>query len=179
MPSLASTINFRLNVVPIVVPPLRRRPDDIPLLAEHFLTRYGRENDLPERSFSPEALQELARLPWPGNVRELHNAVERLAIMTPGAVIRPDDLSRTGLLGGPVVMTPHGDAGGVAGAAPSPAEIQAQGGLVKARQAFEAACIVACLAETAGNVSEAARRLGIDRTNLHKKIQAYGLDDQK
>ncbi len=111
---------------------------------------------------------------WPGNVRELHNAVERLAIMAAGAIIGPDDLRATGLLGGegltdlPSDDTPH---------ALSPMAIQGLGGLVKARQAFEAACINNCLKETNGNVSGAARLLGIDRTNLHKKIQAYGLGE--
>ncbi len=170
--SFREDLYFRLNVVPIVVPPLRRRSDDIALLAEHFLSRYGRENDLPRREFSDAALKELTRLPWPGNVRELHNAVERLAIMAAGAVIEPEDLQRTGLLGGPAATRPAGS-GDVSTA---PDAVLAQGGLVKARQSFEAECIRRALDEAQGNVSEAARRLGIDRTNLHKKIQAYGLE---
>jgi len=169
---------FRLNVVPIHVPPLRQRRDDVPLLATHFLTRYGEENGLPQRAFSPEALELVSRLPWPGNVRELHNAVERLAIMSAGPEITPEDLRTTGLLDTTATAGP----GGEAGDAPrplAPAAIQGLGGLVKARQAFEAACILECLARTDGNVSGAARLLGIDRTNLHKKIQAYGLDGDK
>jgi two-component system, NtrC family, nitrogen regulation response regulator NtrX len=184
--SFREDLFFRLNVVPIVVPPLRRRPGDVPLLAEHFLTRYGQENDLPPRVFSAEALKELASLPWPGNVRELHNAVERLAIMSAASTIEPQDLRRTGLLaqpatGGSALFGANPAGGSVRGGASAltAEEIQALGGLVKARQAFEADCIAACLLETDGNVSEAARRLGIDRTNLHKKIQAYGLDQEK
>ncbi|MBU1072126.1 sigma-54 dependent transcriptional regulator, partial [bacterium] len=169
---------FRLNVVPIHMPPLRQRRDDVPLLAVHFLSRYGEENGLPPRTFSPEALKLITRLPWPGNVRELHNAVERLAIMSAGPEITPDDLRTTGLLdaaAAPGIAGPEGDMPGPL----TPASIQGLGGLVKARQAFEAACIRGCLAQTGGNVSGAARLLGIDRTNLHKKIQAYGLDDEK
>ncbi len=172
---------FRLNVVPVTVPPLRERPDDVPVLARWFLERYLRENDLPPREFAPETLRLLRDLPWPGNVRELHNAVERLAIMSRGRRITPDDLRRTGLLEGGVA--PAAESGVAAGAATdpaavlalSPAAVASLGGLVEARRRFEAACIRRCLDETGGNVSAAARLLGIDRTNLHKKIQAYGL----
>jgi two-component system nitrogen regulation response regulator NtrX len=161
---------FRLNVVPIVVPPLRDRRDDIPLLAEHFLERYRLENNLPSRRFTAEALALLGQLPWPGNVRELHNVVERLAIMARREEIGPDDL-RDG-----AVLQPASPAGAAAagGLRPlTPAEIQGLGGLVEARRRFEAACITECLQAAEGNVSQAARMLGIDRTNLHKKIQSY------
>ncbi|MBC8426672.1 sigma-54-dependent Fis family transcriptional regulator [bacterium] len=167
---------FRLNVVPIHVPPLRQRQDDVALLAAHFLSRYSDENDLPPREFTDDTLKQLAGMPWPGNVRELHNAVERLAIMATGLEITPDDLRIVGLNDTPPLRA------GVNADAPqplSPTMIQGLGGLVKARQAFEAACIRQCLTEAGGNVSGAARLLGIDRTNLHKKIQAYGLDDHK
>lgn len=182
---------FRLNVVPIVVPPLRDRPGDVVLLAEHFLTRYCHENALPPRRLDPDAMKLLADMPWPGNVRELHNAVERLAIMAAGADIGIEDLRRAGLL--TATLQPAGSLGAeVATTAPGPASagfraagtlqplcpaaVQELGGLVEARRRFEALTIAACLAESGGNVSQAARLLGIDRTNLHKKIQAYGLD---
>ncbi len=167
---------FRLNVVPIVVPPLRERPEDVPVLATWFLERYLRENDLPPREFAPETLAVLAGLPWPGNVRELHNAVERLAIMTTGRRIEPDDLRRTGLL--EPVSVPAADGTGPDAPAIDPAAVRSLGGLAEARRRFEAACIRRALDQTAGNVSAAARLLGIDRTNLHKKIQAYGLGER-
>jgi two-component system, NtrC family, nitrogen regulation response regulator NtrX len=169
---------FRLNVVPIHVPPLRQRRDDVPLLAAHFLSRYGAENDLPPREFTDDALKCLAALPWPGNVRELHNAVERLAIMAAGPEIGPGDLQAAGLNDTQSLRT-TADAQADAPLPLSPSAIQGLGGLVKARQAFEAVCIRQCLSEAGGNVSGAARLLGIDRTNLHKKIQAYGLGDNK
>ena len=165
---------FRLNVVPVHVPPLRERRDDIPLLAEHFLANYLDENSLPQRRFAPEALQLLRSLPWPGNIRELGNAVERLAILARGERIGPDEVTRCGVGGD---LTSVGAAPTAAGdpARCSPAAVMAAGGLVAARQDFESRCITAALAEAEGNVSQAARLLGIDRTNLHKKIQAYGL----
>jgi two-component system nitrogen regulation response regulator NtrX len=170
---------FRLAVVPIAVPPLRARPEDVPLLAEHFLERYRLENNLPPRRFSADALQALQALAWPGNVRELHNVVERLAIMARGERIGLGELRSAGILAPPAAASgaaPGGAAGGAGGPQPLPCgEILALGGLVEARRRFEAACIEACLAAAGGNVSQAARLLGIDRTNLHKKIQSYGI----
>ena len=163
---------FRLNVVPIHVPALRERRGDIALLAEHFLTVFLEENGLPERRFAPEALQLLQALPWPGNIRELGNAVERLAILCRGAAIGPEDLARCGV---GEDLPAVGPAPATIGPAQDPAAVQAAGGLVAARQEFEKGCIAAALAEAGGNVSQAARLLGIDRTNLHKKIQSYGL----
>ncbi len=167
---------FRLNVVPVHVPPLRERREDIPLLAEHFLGAYLDENGLPQRQFAPEALQLLGSLPWPGNIRELGNAVERLAILSAGSVIGPEDLARCGV-GGDITLETNG-------ALPEtglfePSAVMAAGGLVAARQNFEKRCITSALAEAGGNVSQAARLLGIDRTNLHKKIQSYGLAQDK
>ena len=167
---------FRLNVVPVHVPPLRERREDIPLLAEHFLGAYLDENGLPQRQFAPEALQLLGSLPWPGNIRELGNAVERLAILSAGSVIGPEDLARCGV-GGDITLETNG-------ALPEtglfePSAVMAAGGLVAARQNFEKQCITSALAEAGGNVSQAARLLGIDRTNLHKKIQSYGLAQDK
>jgi two-component system nitrogen regulation response regulator NtrX len=165
---------FRLNVVPIHVPPLRERADDIPLLAEHFLAVYLDENGLPQRSFSADALAVLRNLPWQGNIRELGNAVERLAILAAGEEIGRDDLALCGI----------GGDGGAPGSVASGkgswdlAAVKAAGGLVPARQQFEKEQIEAALDETGGNVSAAARVLNIDRTNLHKKIQALGLGEK-
>ncbi|HPF70075.1 MAG TPA: sigma-54 dependent transcriptional regulator [Candidatus Krumholzibacteria bacterium] len=168
---------FRLNVVPVQVPPLRDRRDDIPLLAEHFLSVYLDENGLPPRRFAPEALQLLRTLPWPGNIRELGNAVERLAILARGTLIGPDDLARLGIGGDlrPGTSVVGASDGAAAAESWSPTAVMASGGLVAARQEFEKRCVAAALDEAAGNVSQAARLLGIDRTNLHKKIAAYGL----
>ena len=163
---------FRLNVVPIHVPPLRERAADIPLLAEHFLAVYLDENGLPQRGFASTALDVLRGLPWQGNIRELGNAVERLAIMAAGEEIDPEDLALCGIGGAAPTPGP-----GRGGSGWDLAAVQAAGGLVAARQQFEKEQIGAALAETEGNVSAAARLLNIDRTNLHKKIQALGLGE--
>ncbi len=178
--SFREDLYFRLNVVPVHVPPLRERRLDIPLLAEHFLATYLDENGLPQRNFAPEAVKLLESLPWPGNIRELSNAVERLAILSTGASIGPQDLARCGV-GGDMPSAGQGNADDALPDAGlfEPAAVMAAGGLVAARQDFEKRCIRAALAEAGGNVSQAARLLGIDRTNLHKKIQSYGLGPDK
>jgi two-component system, NtrC family, nitrogen regulation response regulator NtrX len=168
---------FRLNVVPIHVPALRQRQNDITLLAEYFLANYLDENDLPQRSFDQEALQVLQAMPWPGNIRELGNVVERLAILSSGKSVSVADLQACG------IATDSASAGNIASSGTSPAmdleTVQAAGGLVAARQQFEKSLIAEALAQTEGNVSGAARLLGIDRTNLHKKILAYDLSPDR
>ncbi|MHA1154291.1 MAG: sigma-54-dependent transcriptional regulator [Alphaproteobacteria bacterium] len=166
---------FRLNVVPVHVPPLRERRGDIPLLAEHFLAVYLDENGLPQRAFEPAAVQTLGQMRWPGNIRELSNAVERLAILSAGVSITTEDLARCGIGGDAAAGTSMGGATNELGVPCDLDAVQAAGGLVAARQQFEKGLIQAALAATEGNVSGAARLLGIDRTNLHKKIQAYDL----
>ena len=168
---------FRLNVIPLRVPPLRERRGDIPLLCRHFLDLYARENGLAGKEADEGALEILGKLPWKGNVRELKNVIERLAILSEGLRLGAEDLSA--LLPGP--------SGGAAGESaptagwsfPGPEAIRDAGGLAAARRRFEAACIRACLSRTGGNVSRAARWLGIERTNLHKKMQSLGLTDIK
>ncbi len=167
---------FRLNVVPLLVPTLRDRPTDIPLLAEHFLSVYQDENGLTQRSFTEDALMVLQSLAWPGNIRELANAVERLAILSTGESIGPDDLTLFGV-GGDLVAGDSTNQEGTAGTI-LPCDLSsvlAAGGLVAARQQYEKSLIAEALTQSGGNVSKAARLLGIDRTNLHKKIQTYDL----
>ncbi|MBK8164498.1 MAG: sigma-54-dependent Fis family transcriptional regulator [bacterium] len=167
---------FRLNVVPVHVPPLRDRPGDITLLAEHFLAAYLDENGLPQRRLDDGALLALQRLPWTGNIRELGNAVERLAILSAGATITADDLATCGVGEGiPAARPAGGPARGGALPGWDLAAVRRAGGLAAARQQFEKDLVEAALREADGNVSGAARLLGLDRTNLHKKIQAYGL----
>ncbi|MFN8178045.1 MAG: sigma-54 dependent transcriptional regulator [bacterium] len=180
---------FRLNVLPIRVPALREHRDDVALLARHFLERFRLENNRPPMRFAKAAEDALAALPWRGNVRELENAVERLAIMTAGAEIDREDLARAGVTGAAAMsgrpeMPAAAGSSAPSSAAPASshaggtelADVQAAGGLVEARRLFEVACIRRALEETGGNVTQAARLLAIDRTNLHKKIQAYGME---
>jgi two-component system nitrogen regulation response regulator NtrX len=178
---------FRLNVIPLAIPPLRERPEDVPRLAEHFLRLYASENELPCKELSPGALTALRALSWRGNVRELRNVIERLAILSDGPVIRESDVRALALLPAatPVAAATRaptpGRGNAEAGRAeeawsiPSLDQLRAAGGLVQARREFERRCIAMCLDRTGGNVSQAAGWLMIERSNLHKKMQAYGL----
>jgi two-component system nitrogen regulation response regulator NtrX len=165
---------FRLNVIPIHVPPLRSRADDIPRLAEHFLHLYAEENVLPVKELSPAARGLLRDLDWPGNIRELKNVIERLAILSEGATISPEEVSRIGFPKGDGAPGPEGRGSGTF--SPGIDEVRRAGGLVRFRRDIEKRCIEEALDRTGGNVSEAARLLAIERSNLHKKMQAYGLE---
>jgi len=150
---------FRLNVIPIAVPPLRERQGDILRLTEHFAADFAREYGRRPKTFSPEAQAVLEAYHWPGNVRELRNTVERLMIMAPAEVVRPQDLAFLELAGTAAVRV-----------AP-----QAVGPLFEARDAWERAYIVAALAALDGNISRTADTLGLERSNLYKKMRALGI----
>jgi two-component system, NtrC family, response regulator HydG len=148
---------YRLNVVSLQLPPLRRRREDIPLLAQHFLGRFADQNARSIDGFSPHAMDRLIRYDWPGNVRELMNAVERAVVLARESYLSPEDL-------------PVGE-----GVEPSPAvpAVPPPGGDLSLDE-VEKATILRTLSATAGNKSEAARRLGITRKTLHKKLKKYG-----
>jgi two-component system nitrogen regulation response regulator NtrX len=152
---------FRLNVIPIFVPPLRERQEDIPLLAEHFMAELASEYGRRVKTFEAQATAVLQRYPWPGNVRELRNVIERLMIMVPGDAISADDL---GFL--------EQNAAGDAVAAPAPAERMT---LHEARDRFERDLILRTLAEQQGNMSRTAEVLGVERSNLYRKMRAFGI----
>jgi two-component system nitrogen regulation response regulator NtrX len=166
---------YRLNVVPLEVPPLRERTGDIPELCQHFLALYAQENDLPVKTLSPGALAQLGTRPWRGNIRELRNIIERLAILSDRPVISERELE---------LLVPAGERGGTSIDslpaysldAVSAEDIRSEGGLNEMRRQFEKRCVEACLDHTGGNVSQAARLLRIERSNLHKKMQALGLE---
>jgi two-component system nitrogen regulation response regulator NtrX len=152
---------FRLNVIPIFVPPLRDRQDDIPLLADHFMSDFAREYGRRAKGFESGARAALQRYPWPGNVRELRNVIERLMIMVPGDTISPADL---GFL----------DPSGLSRAAgPEPAGERLT--LHEARDQFERDLILRTLAEQQGNMSRTAEVLGVERSNLYRKMKAFGI----
>jgi two-component system, NtrC family, nitrogen regulation response regulator NtrX len=152
---------FRLNVVPIHVPPLRERREDIPMLVQHFVEKAAAEQRLPARHITAEATDAIARMDWPGNVRELRNTVERLLILARSSEITAADVER--LVGG----RPAGDA--------------LSGDLLNAdtfaefKERAERAFILAKLRENDWNVSETARILDMPRSNLYKKIEKFGL----
>ena len=155
---------FRLNVVPIFVPPLRDRQEDISLLADHFMAMLAREYGRRTKTFEPDALIALGQYEWPGNVRALHNVVERLMIMVPGERISSRDLSFLG----------QGlSAGGNMRA--EEVAIAAAHTLHEARDRFEAEYIRRALADQHGNISRTADTLGIERSNLYRKMRGFGI----
>jgi two-component system nitrogen regulation response regulator NtrX len=154
---------YRLNVIPIEVPPLRTRKDDIPALVSHFVAHFCAENGKRAKTLSTEALGYFLAYDWPGNVRELRNMVERLVIMAPGELIGVDDL--------PAPLRPKEP-----GTAPSEARDRT---LRDARDNFERAFILAELRANDWNVTRTAERLGIERSHLYRKLKAYGINPPK
>jgi two-component system nitrogen regulation response regulator NtrX len=152
---------FRLNVIPIFVPPLRERQEDIPRLADHFMAEFAREYGRRVKNFEPGAVSAIQEYSWPGNVRELRNVIERLMIMVPGDSISPSDL---GFL----------DSAAMLRAEPIEA-IAGRLTLHDARDRFERAFILRTLAEQQGNMSRTADVLGVERSNLYRKMRAFGI----
>ncbi len=150
---------FRLNVVPLRVPALRERAEDIPLLASHFIERFSRQYGRVKR-LSADAIETLKTYRWPGNVRELRNVMERLVILVAG-----DTVTRTEL--------PASLRGG-RGLAPEPPDGGARS-LKEGREQFERRFILHKLQEAGGNVLRAAELLGLERSNLYRKMRAYGI----
>ncbi|MBN2370202.1 MAG: sigma-54-dependent Fis family transcriptional regulator [Vicinamibacteria bacterium] len=153
---------FRLNVIPFHVPPLRERRSDIPLLARHFVARLALEYGRRPKELTTEALGVLSALPWPGNVRELHNVIERLFIMSPGERIRAEDVPQ------PSFSRPE---------PPAPCVPQKTSGatLAEARDAFERQHIWKTYQACGGNMSRTAEALKVERSNLYRKMKAFGL----
>jgi two-component system nitrogen regulation response regulator NtrX len=150
---------FRLNVIPIFVPPLRDRDGDIPLLAEHFMAELAREYGRRQKRLDPGAATGLRSYRWPGNVRELRNVIERLIIMVPGDTITLNDLA---FLDGGSVAAPESEG--------APALT-----LHDARERFERDYILRALATQQGNISRTAEALGVERSNLYRKMRAFGI----
>jgi len=155
---------YRLSVIPIEVPPLRQRKEDIPLLVEHFIRLFSGENGKRPKTISVEALAYFLSYDWPGNVRELRNMVERLVIMAPHDVIGPEDL--------PPPLRPR-DAGAAG------EESQKERTLKEARESFERAYILAELRGHDWNMTRTAEKLGIERSHLYRKLKAYGITPSK
>lgn len=152
---------YRLNVVTLNMPPLRERADDIPLLAQHFLWKYAEKNRKAVKGFSPQAMDMLLKYGWPGNIRELENAVERAVILMAGDYITEREL-------------PMGIARPIAGGMEKASKVFSTE--TRPLEEIEKEAILAALQDCGGNKSETARRLGINRKTLHKKLKIYGED---
>jgi two-component system nitrogen regulation response regulator NtrX len=143
---------YRLNVVPIDVPPLRERLEDVPALVAHFAELLGASAGVPGKRFAEEAVRRLQTRPWPGNIRELRNAVERALILAPGKVVTAADVDR--LL---------------------PSDLGPKQSLENFRSEAEKGFLVQKLREHDWNITETARALRMPRSNLYKKIERYRL----
>ena len=152
---------YRLNVVPIQIPALRERREDVPMLISHFCERMANGQGVVPKRFSSSAVERLQGLPWPGNVRELRNTVERLLILSTSPEVGPDDVD---LL-----------ASGRSGSQSMAGEILGLETFVEFKESAERAYIVQKLRENEWNVAETARRIEMPRSNLYKKIERYGL----
>ena len=170
---------FRISVVPLRVPPLRERTGDVLPLATHFLERYGREYGRGSILLSDGAARALERWRWPGNVRELKNLAERLVIMSPGPEIHLEDLPgalREGPDGTPRGASEDVDEPGAAAAEGGPEDTPSP--LRAARERFEREFILRALNQNDWNISRTADALGLERSNLYRKMKAYGIRDE-
>ncbi|HYP12848.1 MAG TPA: sigma 54-interacting transcriptional regulator, partial [Bryobacteraceae bacterium] len=149
---------YRLNVIPFSVPPLRERREDIPLLADYFLQEFTRAYGRKPKELTPEAYRVLEEYSWPGNVRELKNLMERIVIMNPQ--VRVD--ARHVPLGMPRKHQ-------------NDRAVDRFGSLQEVREAAEREYILKKLDETQGNVTRTAELLGLERSNLYRKMRALGI----
>jgi DNA-binding NtrC family response regulator len=155
---------FRLRVVEIWLPPLRDRPEDVPLLAQAFLREFAQQNNKPASQLTAETLEWLLRYPWPGNVRELRTAIEHAVVLSRSDKITPRDLP-------PWVRA---GTGGEAGTPARTASALARGDLTV--QEAEKELVMRALKETDGSRTEAAKKLGLSRRTLHRKLHQYHLE---
>lgn len=153
---------YRLNVIPIHVPPLAERRGDIPIITAYFLEKFLKEHGLGTKEISDGGMEYLVNQPWPGNIRQLKNIVERLCVMVQKEVIDTPDIKKH--LESYEVKAPYG---------------RDVSSLKKAREDFEKEYIVRALVANDKNISLTAKDLGIERTNLHRKIKQYDIDVDK
>jgi two-component system, NtrC family, nitrogen regulation response regulator NtrX len=156
---------YRLNVIPFHVDPLRERTGDIPLLVNHFLRQMSVELNEPPKTISSEVMRILEEYAWPGNVRELKNLVERLSIMTQGLDVAvsdlPDSVTQGERRGQETLINISGSS------------------LKEAKSDFEKSFILGKLEENSWNISKTAEAIGIERSNLHRKLRAYNIDPKE
>jgi len=155
---------YRLNVIPFHVPALREHPEDVPALVSYFADHVTRESGYAKKVISEKAMDKLLSYQWPGNVRELKNFIERLYILTPGEFVDVHDLRFAGLV----------DAAGEGGMDP-----QDLSTFREARAEFEKEYLVRKINENSGNISKTAEVIGLERSYLHRKIKAYGIDTRE
>jgi two-component system, NtrC family, nitrogen regulation response regulator NtrX len=151
----------RIFVFPIVLPPLRERPEDIPALAAHFAAQIVKQNNWREITFSPEALQELQAHSWPGNIRELRNVVERLLLFAEGDTVTSATVQ--------AALPSHGASGGSIA-------FSGTGTLAERVEQVEREMIVEEIKRHNQNITNTAKALGLERSHFYKKCQQLGID---
>jgi len=156
---------FRLNVIPIIVPPLRERRDDIAQLASFFIGVFASESGIRQKELDPEVIRLFQAYSWPGNIRELRNAVERLMIMVPSSIITSSDIAALGMLDPSRAVREN--------------DFFSYATLKEARDAFERDYICRKLQENDWNVTRTADAIAVERSNLHKKIKSYGISESR
>ena len=150
---------YRLNVIPFELPPLRERPEDVPLLTEHFNQKFSKAYGRAPKKFEAEAIEDLQNHSWPGNVRELKNTIERVVIMHPGVKVSANDLP------------PHGEEEAPAASFRFPS-------FKEATDAYHREFIQKKLADAEGNVTRAAELMGVDRSHLYRRMRALGIQNR-
>jgi two-component system nitrogen regulation response regulator NtrX len=149
---------YRLNVIPIYIPPLRKRKEDIPLLIEYFLSKLKNNNELRIKSFDPDALEVLKSFPWPGNIRQLKNIIDRINILNPSDVVTREFVSS--ILEGKTQID---------------IDSYNEADLKSLRESYEKEIIMSRLKKFNFNITKTAQSLDIERTNLYKKLKRYGI----
>jgi two-component system nitrogen regulation response regulator NtrX len=169
---------FRLNVIPIVVPPLRERREDIPSLVQHFTRRMAEEHNVKPKRFDGQAMDALRQYRWRGNIRELRNTIERVMIMTPDDVVRMDDLPVEVRRGDSARPAESAAAGGADVSSPELLPPAGAGTLREFKDASERAYLVQKLRENNWNISKTAEIIDTPRSNLYKKLEQYGIKQE-
>jgi two-component system nitrogen regulation response regulator NtrX len=166
--AFSEDLYYSLNVVPFMLPPLRERKEDIPLLVEHFLDIFCRKEGRERNNILPEAVELIKCYDWPGNIRELKNIMERLVIMSLGRPITTEQL--------PDYISCHGISSDSAPGFDGGVGVNSLRG---AREEFEKEFILHKLEEFGWNISKTAEAIELERSNLHRKIKSYGIDHKK
>ena len=167
---------YRLNVFPIEIPSLRERHEDLPALVEHFIRRFNAEEGKAVPGVSPETLAMLMNYDWPGNVRQLENAVFRAVVLSDGGTLKPEDFPQiSGLVGTAPSAVSHAALTPANDAADQPVLITDPTGELRTLEAIERDLIQFAIDHYSGHMSEVARRLGIGRSTLYRKVREYDL----
>jgi DNA-binding NtrC family response regulator len=169
--SFREDLYHRVVVFPIVIPPLRERPEDIPALAQHFAQQVAEQNNWKAKLFTPDSLAELAAYPWPGNVRELRNVIERVLLLSSTDSVDAATVHRAlpRQTAAPARLPLTGDAPEASGG-------ETAGNLTSRMDAFERKTILAELRRHQNHVTNTAKALGLERSHLYKKCQHLGID---